>query len=93
MLFLYNSGEKKIPSKVKTIIVSVAAIIAVVAAVIIIACVSGMSNPANSSITVYKTGSMTGVRIDNLETVVSDSTASGFKCDAENGRVFYTIFM
>lgn len=91
MLFLYNSGEKKIPSKVKTIIVSVAAIIAVVAAVIIIACVSGMSNPANSSITVYKTGSMTGVRIDNLETVVSDSTASGFKCDAENGRVFYTV--
>ncbi len=91
MLFLYNSGEKKISSKVKTIIISVAAVITVVAAVIIIAGVSGLSKPANNSIAVYKTGGVTGVRIDNLETVVSDSTASGFKCDAENGRVFYTV--
>ena len=91
MLFLYNSGEKKTPSKVKTIIISVAAVVTVVAAAIIIFFVSGLSKPANSSVAVYKTGGLTAVRIDNLETVVSDSTASGFKCDSENGRVFYTV--
>ncbi|MBR4858491.1 MAG: hypothetical protein IKU08_04825 [Clostridia bacterium] len=88
---MYKSGEKKTNSKVNVIIISVAAAVAVIAAVIIFVCVSGMSKPANSSIAVYRTGGVTGVRIDNLEAVISESTAAGFKCDSDNGRVFYTV--
>ncbi len=91
MLVLYNSGDKKIPSGIKKIIIIAGSVISVIALVTIIVLISGVSKPSNSSIAVYKTGSSIGVRIDNLETFVSETTASGFKCDKENGRVFYTV--
>ena len=91
MYLLDNTEKKIIPNKIKSVIIVASAVVALVAAVILFVCFTGRSKPENSSIVVYKTSGAIGVRIDDLETTVSDSTAINFKCDTENNRVFYMV--
>lgn len=82
---------KSIPSKVKTAIIVSASIIAVVAIIVVGIQFVGSFMSKNKSIVVYKKGTDTVVRIGDVEKNISDLTATGFKCDKEAGRVFYTV--
>ncbi len=91
-VYLLNNTEgKRISNKVKIILAVSAAVVALTAAIVVLVNLIGFSKPENSSIVVYKSAGTTGVRIDGLEKTVPDLTASNFKCDSENGRVFYTV--
>ena len=70
--------------------VSVVVVALIAAAVICITVFSGRAG-SNGNIIVYKNSDGYNIRIGSLESVVSDSTASDFKCDKENNRVFYTV--
>ncbi len=85
---LFGKGKEK---RIKFFVAAAASAVAVIAMIII--CVSFFSSfkSVNKSIIVYKNENGCVVRIGELEYVVSDSTASDFKCDTENNRVFYTV--
>ncbi len=88
MDLLNGKGNK---SRKKIFVAVGAAVVAVIALVIIcINLFSGMSTAGNSII-VYSSENGNVIRIGNLEVVVSDLTASYFKCDKKNNRVFYTV--
>lgn len=91
MYLLNNTNGKRIPDKLRIILIVAAAVVVLAAAVILFVIFAGSSKPENNSIVVYKTSGAIGVRIDGLEKSVTDSTASNFKCDEENNRVFYTV--
>jgi len=79
------------PSKIKTVIAVSAAVVTLVAVVVIITQFTGLFKAKNNSILVYAKGNETIVRIGNVEKSISDSSASMFKCDEDNDRVFYTV--
>ncbi len=82
---------KNIPPKVKTAIIVSASIIVAVAFIVVGIQIVGSFMAKNNSIVVYKKGTDTVVRVGDTEMYVSDLTASGFKCDKESDRVFYTV--
>lgn len=82
---------KNIPPKVKTAIIISASIIVAVALIVVGIQIVGSFMAKNNSIVVYKKGSDTVVRIGDTEKYISNLTASGFKCDKEADRVFYTV--
>ena len=65
-------------------------IVLIVAAVLFFTFFFG-DKSSGDNIIVYKTDVGYNIRIGNLETVVSDLSASDFKCDKENDRVFYSV--
>ncbi len=79
--------EKRIKFFAAVAIVSVALIS------VVFVCISLFSGDISSdgNIIVYKNDEGYNIRIGKLETIVSDSSASDFKCDKENNRVFYTV--
>ena len=91
MYLLENTRDKRLPDKVKKLLIIAASVVALIAVVITAVYFIGESKPENNSIVVFKTSGAIGVRIDGLETYVSDSTASNFNVDTENNRVFYTV--
>ena len=91
MYLLDNTREKRIPDKVRLILVIAAAAVVIVAAVVLTLFFINSSKPENNSIVVYKTSGSIGIRIDGLEKSVSDQTAANFKYDSDNKRVFYTV--
>lgn len=83
-----KSVFKTLPKKAKIgIIAGVSAVLVALCIVLIIVLVKNKS-PENSSILVYKKGSEIVVRINDKEKTV-DKTATNFKVDKENGRVFF----
>ena len=91
MYLLDNTREKRIPDKVRLILIVAAATVVIVAAVVLTLFFINSSKPENNSIVVYKTSGSIGIRIDGLEKSVSDQTAANFKYDSDNKRVFYTV--
>lgn len=83
-----GKGKEK---RIKFFIAVAALIIAVVAFVIIFTSFFSGSKSVNNSIIVYKNNSGHVVRIGKFESVISDANAADFKCDTDNGRVFYTV--
>ncbi|MBQ7121041.1 MAG: hypothetical protein IJO03_02120 [Clostridia bacterium] len=79
------------PVKVKKAIFVSAGIIAITAVVLIVIQLAGIFKAENNSITVYKKGVETVVRIGDTKKSISDLTAADFKCDKESGRVFYVV--
>ncbi len=69
------------------------AVLTVSVVAVVFFCVSFLngSGLTNKNIMVYKTADGCVVKIGKLETVVKNPSADDFKCDTENGRVFYTI--
>ncbi len=86
-----KTGEKGIQKNLKSVLIGISALIAVVCLIVVIFQIVTSFKPANSSIVVYKKNGDCIVRIDDKETIVSDDSAAGFKCDAESRRVFYTV--
>lgn len=82
-----KGNEKRIKFFVATAIIAVALI------ALIIICVTFFNNgkSVNNHIIVYKNINGYNIRIGKLETVISDPSASDFKCDQKNNRVFYTV--
>ncbi len=64
---------------------------AISAFVIILVSVLGSNGSTKNNIIVYKNDLGQVIRIGNLETVISDSSAIDFKCDLKNNRVFYIV--
>ncbi len=91
MYLLENTRDKRLPDKVKKLLIIASSVVALIAVVITAVYFIGASKPENNSIVVFKTSGAIGVRIDGLETYVSDSTALNFNVDTENNRVFYTV--
>lgn len=83
-------GER-LSKKVRISLLVAAALIAVVAVAVIISQLVAGSRPQNKSVLVFRRGGEIVVRIDGVQTVVSDTSAGGFKCDSESGRVFFTV--
>lgn len=77
--------------KVKKGVIIALVCVAVTLAAVIIGLLLGKSSPKNSSIAVYKNDSAHVIRIKELSVEVEDKSASGFKADKENNRVFYTV--
>lgn len=82
---------------VKTASPRIKTVLAIVAAAVLLAClfvigfqIFGSTKPENNSVIVYQKDSQYVIRINNKETAVEDLTASDFKCDKENKRVYYT---
>lgn len=86
-----TQGKKRIPPKVKAAVIAAAVLVALIAVIVVGVKIFNSSKPENNSIVVYKQGNSSIVRIDDLETVVSEANATGFKCDEEAGRVFYIV--
>ncbi len=66
-------------------------VISIIAIVII--CISLFSDGISSdkNIIVYRTNDGCMIKIGNLESNITDSSACDFKCDKENKRVFYVV--
>ncbi len=79
------------PDKIKVLLAAAAALIVLLCLFVIVFQVVNNSRPENNVIVVYKKGNESVIRIGDLETVVDDSSAANFKCDEENGRVFFTV--
>lgn len=77
--------------RIKVILASAAALVAVICAIVVIFQLADSFGAANNAIIVYKKDGSNIVRINGKEAVVSDTSASGFKCDTEAKRVFYTV--
>ncbi len=84
-----NSRGKKIPEKLKIVLIAVAILIAVLAVWAVSFQFIESFKAENNSIVVYKKGTENVIRIRDSEKTVSDLTATNFKIDAENNRVFY----
>ena len=84
------SGKGK-DKRIKFFIAS--AVIAVVIIAVIVFCLALFSGDFSSDINiiVYKNKDSFNIKIGELEKTVSDKTATDFKCDKENKRVFYTV--
>lgn len=79
------------PDKIKVWLAAAAALIILLCLFVIVFQVVNNSRPENNGIVVYKKGNESIIRIGDLEAVVDDLSAANFKCDEENGRVFYTV--
>lgn len=85
---VYGKGiNKRIRFFITVGVVAVAAIALIVIAISFFSVNRSVAN----SIIVYSNDNGKVVRIGNLETTVSDPTASDFKSDNDNDRVFYTV--
>ena len=91
MLTLELSSGKRISKKVAFSLAAVAAFIVLICAGVVIYQLTSGTKLENKGIAVYKKGSDCIVRIDGKEEVISELSASGFKCDEESNRVFYTV--
>ena len=83
-----NKIGKGTEKRIKFFVAAAIVVIAMIAVAVI--CITAFSGGLSSkgNIVVYKNSNGFNVRIGNLETVVSDSTSSDFKCDKKNNRVF-----
>ncbi len=86
-----HTEEKKFSNNIKILLISTVAIIAVFCIIIIGTQFVGLSNPENKGSLVYRSGGEITVRINGVERVITDMTASNFKSDEENERVIYTV--
>lgn len=77
--------------KLKMIIVSASVIIALICAAVTVTQIVNLSRPENNGAIVYRSGGEITVRIDGTEGKITDMTADGFRSDAENNRVIYTV--
>lgn len=82
---------------VKTASPRMKTVLAIAASAVLLIClfvigfqIFGSTKAENNSMIVYQKDSHYVIRINNKETVVEDLTASDFKCDKENKRVYYT---
>ncbi len=82
-----TEGKRK---NIKTLIAIAAAVIIVTCVFVVIFQVLSGTRAENNSIVVYRSGGEIFVRIDDKQQTVSNMGADNFKCDEENGRVFFT---
>ena len=85
------TGEKGLNKRVKVALTAAAALVALVCLIVVIIQAVGSFKPENNSILVYSQNGENVIRIGKYETVLANSSASGFKCDADSKRVFYTV--
>ena len=83
-------GER-LSKRVRISMLVAAVLIVVIAAAVIIGQIIAGSRPQNKSVLVFRSGGEIVVRIDGVQTVVSDTSACEFKCDNESGRVFFAV--
>ncbi len=86
-----NTIGKGNVKRIKFFVAVVFLTVALIAAVLICITIFNNGKSANNHIFVYEKNNNIVIRIGNLETSVSDSTAADFKCDTKNKRVFYTV--
>lgn len=86
-----ESGVKGLTKRIKVILASAAALVALICAVVVVLQLADSFGAANNAVVVYKKDGENVVRINGKEAVVADTSASGFKCDTEEKRVFYTV--
>ena len=84
------SSNKAMPKKLKAALITAAALIVVVCGAVIVGLIAGKNNPENGNIIVYSKGNTNIIRIDDKEISVALEGSSGFKCDNESDRVFFT---
>ena len=86
-----NTGVKKVSPKLRTVLAVIAAAVALICLFAVGIQLFGSTKAENSSVIVYRKDSKNVIRINNKETVVDDLSASDFKCDKENKRVYYMV--
>ncbi len=86
-----KTGGKGLNKRLKTALISAVVLVALVCLIIVISQALGSFRPENNSILVYNRNGETVVRIGKYETVLTNPNASGFKCDSDSKRVFYTV--
>ena len=86
-----NSPKKRNEKRIKFFVAAAAVAVAVISLIIILISFFSNIKSINNKILVYKNDNGYVIRISNLETVITDPSASDFKCDTENNRVFYTV--
>ncbi len=86
-----KTGANRLNKRIKVLLIAAAVFVAIVCLIVIITQAVGSFKPENNSILVYSRNGEKVIRIGKYETVLTNSDASDFKCDAASGRVFYTV--
>ena len=81
---------KNVSPRMKTVLAIAAAAVGLICLFVIGFQLFGSTKAENNSVIVYQKDSQYVIRINNKEMVVEDMTASDFRCDKENKRVYYT---